>query len=77
LITHEHISLPVYFKIERYLVNVRGVAPATRRYHVREAQALLAMKFGNRERRAIVFVRQSFDPTAAANIVSPAHSQRS
>jgi integrase/recombinase XerD len=32
---------------ERYLIDVCGTSPATRRYYVREARALLAMKFGD------------------------------
>jgi integrase/recombinase XerD len=34
---------------EHYLVETCGAAAATRRYYVREARALLAMKFGDRE----------------------------
>jgi integrase/recombinase XerD len=34
---------------ERYLVDVCGAATATRRYYVREARALFAMKFGDGE----------------------------
>jgi hypothetical protein len=32
---------------ERYLIDVCGAAPATRRFYLREAEGLLAMKFGS------------------------------